>query len=470
MRVKFTPTEKQAEAIKYWNDDTTTEIWFGGAAGWSKTWLGDFLIRYSCQTLPWSKRVIGRKELVNLKRTTLDTYRKIMRFYDIPMEDRGVLNNQTNTIKFDNWSQIILLDCATQTSDPERTRFGSLELTGAFVDEANEVDAKGIAMLKTRIWRQNVFDNVKARDKDGNLITIDGYKKCPKFLECFNPNKGHVYNDYYKPWKDGTLPPYRKFVRATAGDNPYLSPSYIEQLERSDEITKQRLLYGNFDYDDTPGKLFRWDEITDLFTANIEEDNTTYITCDVARLGEDKTIIVVRKGFKGVEVRTYQKQTTDQTVAVIKDLEQYYNCRRSNICIDSDGVWGGVADNLRGCVNFMNNASPIVQKDELRNYANLKTQCYFKLKYLMEKRLIRMDVSGEIQEKIQNELDNIVLKDVDAENKVRLESKEDMKKRLGHSPDYADAIMMRMYRELNKSTSPVTKTDVITVNFDDFLY
>lgn len=200
------------------------------------------------------------------------------------------------------------------------------------------MDAKGIAMLKTRIGRQNVFHNVKTKDKNGNIITLETYKKCPKFLECFNPNKGHVYNDYYKPWKDGTLPPYRKFVRATAGDNPYLPPAYIEQLERSDEITKQRLLYGNFDYDDTPGKLFRRDEIADLFVANIEEDNTTYITCDVARLGEDKTIIAVRKGLKGVEVRTYQKQTTDQTVAVIKDLEQYYNCRRSNICIDSDGV------------------------------------------------------------------------------------------------------------------------------------
>ena len=459
MFVEFKPTDKQAEAFKYLKDDTTTEVWFGGAAWGSKTWLWDFFVWSSCMELPGSRWVIGRKELVNLRRTTLATYYKIMKYYNIPKEYWGELNNQTNTIKFKNGSEIILLDCAAQTSDAEWTRFWSLELTGAFIDEANEVDAKGIAMLKTRIGRQNTF-----------VIKGETVEKCPKFLECFNPNKWHVYNDYYKPRKDGTLPPYRKFIRATAWDNPYLPEAYIEQLERSDEITKQRLLYGNFDYDDTPGKLFRWDEIADLFTANVEPSNTVYITCDVARLGEDKTIIIVWKGLNGFDVRTYQWQTTDQTVAVIKDLEQYYNCRRSNICIDSDWVGWGVADNLRGCVNFMNNATPIVQKDELRNYANLKAQCYFKLKYLMEKREIRLNVSGEIMDRVQVELDNILLKDVDTENKVKLESKEDMKKRLGHSPDYADAIMMRMYWELNKSASPITKTDVITINFDDMLY
>jgi hypothetical protein len=61
-----------------------------------------------------------------------------------------------------------------------------------------------------------------------------------------------VYNGYYLPRKNGTLPSYRKFVKATVKDNPYISKEYIEQLERSDEMTKQRLLYGNFDYDDTP--------------------------------------------------------------------------------------------------------------------------------------------------------------------------------------------------------------------------
>lgn len=118
----------------------------------------------------------------------------------------------------------------------------------------------------------------------------------------------------------------------------------------------------------------------------------------------------------------------------------------------------------------MNNWTPIVQKDELRNYANLKTQCYFKLKYLMEKREIRINTSWELKDKIQLELDNILVKDLEWEQKIRLESKEDMKKRLWHSPDYADAIMMRMYRTLGRPISPTTHTEIITVSFDDMLY
>jgi hypothetical protein len=42
------------------------------------------------------------------------------------------------------------------------------------------------------------------------------------------------------------------FIPALATDNKKLPKTYIEQLMRSDEVTKQRLLYGNFEYDDTP--------------------------------------------------------------------------------------------------------------------------------------------------------------------------------------------------------------------------
>jgi hypothetical protein len=42
------------------------------------------------------------------------------------------------------------------------------------------------------------------------------------------------------------------FIPALATDNPHLDENYITQLQRADEITRQRLLFGNFDYDDTP--------------------------------------------------------------------------------------------------------------------------------------------------------------------------------------------------------------------------
>ena len=88
----------------------------------------------------------------------------------------------------------------------------------------------------------------------------------------------------------------------------------------------------------------------------------------------------------------------------------------------------------------------------------------------MEKREIKINASWEMKDRLQLELDNVIVKDIEWENKVRLESKEDMKKRLGHSPDYADAIMMRMYRTLGKSDSPRERTEIITVSFDDLLY
>lgn len=459
MEVTFKATEKQWLMLKYWQDNITTEIWYWWAAWWAKTWWGTFAVWSSAMKYPWSKRVFGRKELINLKRTTLATYYKMLKYYNIPQQYHWTLNWQNNTIKFPNWSEIVLLDCASQPSDPEFTRFWSLELTWAFIDESNEVDSKWLQILKTRLWRQNEFK-----------INWETVKLIPKLLETFNPNKWHVYDDYYKPRKDWTLPKYRQFIPALAWDNPYLPESYIKQLERADEITKQRLLYWNFEYDDTPWKLFRRDEIVDIFDNNIQNDETMYISCDVARLGDDNTVIIVWKWLEAVEIKSYNWKTTDQTAEIIKDLEQQYKVSRYNVCIDSDWVWWWVCDQLRWCVNFVNNWSAIQEQDEIRNYANLKTQCYFKLKELMEKRMIRVNASWLIKEKIERELDNIVLKNVDAEQKLKLESKEEMKKRLWHSPDYADAIMMRMYWNITRKWSPNTHTDIITVSFDDMLY
>lgn len=451
--LEFKATKKQSKMFKALFNNAYTQVWYWGGAGWGKSYGWVSWIWMLSQKFPKTRWFFGRRQLVNLKKTTLATYYKFLDDYKVPKKYRWHLKNDVNTLFFPNWSEILLLDLAWQPSDPLYTRFGSLELTGGFIDESNEIHYSCIDILNTRLWRQ--------RNKEYNIS--------PKMLETFNPDKGHVYERYYKPFRDEILPEYRTFIPALATDNPHLDENYIQQLERADEITRQRLLFGNFDYDDSPGKLFRWDEISDLFINFLWNSWEYYISVDVSRLWDDKTVIVLRKGMVAEEFFVYSKITTDQIAQKVKDIEQRYWVSRYRVVVDSDWVGGWVADQLRWCVNFVNNASP-VNTGDMNPYANLKTQCYFMLREFMEKRTIRVKADGAIQESVKRELDNIMVKDNLREQKLRLETKEEMKNRLGHSPDFADAIMMRMYFVVAELESSGNSTEVYSVDYSDFLF
>ena len=103
----------------------------------------------------------------------MNSYYKFLQDYRIPKQNSGKLNSKDNCITFLNGSEILLLDCAYQPTDPLYTRFGSLELTGGFIDESNEVGEGCVAILNTRVGRQ--------RNEEYGLK--------PKILESFNPDK-----------------------------------------------------------------------------------------------------------------------------------------------------------------------------------------------------------------------------------------------------------------------------------------
>lgn len=55
--------------------------------------------------------------------------------------------------------------------------------------------------------------------------------------------KGHLYNDFIKPQKEGKLPGYRKFIQILYKDNPYLDHKKFEEglwmrLDASHSITE----------------------------------------------------------------------------------------------------------------------------------------------------------------------------------------------------------------------------------------
>jgi hypothetical protein len=116
----------------------------------------------------------------------------------------------------------------------------------------------------------------------------------------------------------------------------------------------------------------------------------------------------------------------------------------NNCIVDSDGVGGGVADIIRA-TNFVNNSSPLHHQ----NFSNLKSQCYVKLSDMFKEGKLSLNIlEPSVIDDLTQELLSVKLKDVDKDNKVAVQSKDDMKRILGKSPDLSDCMMMRMLPEI----------------------
>lgn len=458
----FDPTPKQWQAFIYLTDNKTNEILYGGWARWGKSYLGCAWVIIESLQKPWSVTIIWRNELKRLKQTTLLTFFEVAKDFWFPDWKVFTYNAQDWVINFYNGSKVFLIDLSYNPSDPNFDRLGSYWITRAFIDEAQEINTKAISVLR---WRYSLL---KWGEWD------QAWKAIPKAFYSCNPAKNWIYTDFYKPYKDWTLWEDRVFIPSLVTDNPHISQEYIENLKKSDEVTVQRLLYGNFDYDDDPATLFDYKSIVDMFTNSTVSWKTKFISCDVARYWNDKTTIWTWEWHHAYFIQEIDKWSTTDTASRIIELEKQHVVRRSHVVIDEDWVGWGVVDQLRGCLWFINNSSAI-QPYEAKynpaktvNYANLKTQCYFKLKELMDKWVIAITCTDEIKEKIIEELSIIRIKNIDKEQKIRLETKEEMKEKLWRSPDFADCFIWStniLTSKWNKNISEIKVWDFVITPF-----
>lgn len=415
-------------------DQQTNEVLFGGAAGGGKSRLGCCWLLICCIAYPRTRWVMGRAVLKTLKETTLNS------FWEVCTEEgliNGVhyrYNDVKSLITFNNGSEIMLKDLAYYPSDPLFSELGSLEITGAFVDECNQTVKMAWNILKSRI-----------------RYKLDAYNLIPKILGTCNPDKGWIYQDFYLPNKNGELPSSKIFIRSLLSDNPQISRHYRENLLSLDANSKQRLLYGNFEYDDDPTSLIDYNRILDIFSNTFVKEGRRFITCDVARFGSDKTVIGVWNGWR-CKMYQYQGQSLDTTVEVIKTHMIRNSISLSNVIADEDGVGGGVVDFL-GCKGFVNNSSalenPITREPE--NYMNLKSQCYYKLADVINSSLLYVDCPDpKMRSETIQELEQVKQHNMDKDRKKAVLPKDKVKELINRSPDYSDTLMMRVWFELRR--------------------
>jgi len=424
LEIDFTPTDKQHVAWEYLHDSETSEVLFGGSAGGGKSYFGAAWLLYSCLRYPGTRWLMGRAVLKTLKETTLNSFFMVCSDWGVKKGEQYKFNAQSNVIEFGNGSTILLKDLYQYPADPNFDSLGSLEISGAFIDEVNQCTEKAKNVVASRI-----------------RYMLSQYKLRPKVLMSCNPAKNWVY-DFYKQDRDGTLASHKKFVKAKLSDNPHISEFYEEQLKKLDPVSRERLLHGNWEYDSGEDRLFDYEAILDVFTnSSVSNEGEMYLSCDVALLGSDKLVICIWQGMVVKEIITKDKTSADNVEKLIRNLADMHKIPQKNIIIDSDGVGQYLSHYMKGVQPFVNNAKAL----DKENYQNLKTQCFYKLAEQINVGNIWIKCNDiDLRNKIIEELEVIRRKNMDNDMKLAILSKKEMKATLGHSPDYADALMMRM--------------------------
>lgn len=427
-------------AFEYLKDQTTRELLFGGGAGGGKTLFGCGYSVYMCTQYKGIRGLIGREELKALKESTLLTFFDICKMWGLKDGLDYKYNQQDSNITFLKTGSVIYFkELANLPSDPEYDRLGSTEYTFAFIDEAQQVAQKAKNIVRSRL---------RYKLRENNLI--------PKLLMTCNPHKGHLYSEFYKPAQNNTLSLEKRFVQALVTDNPYIDPTYIENLRGLDKQTRERQLYGNWEYDDDPAALVEFDAISDLWTNVLQPDPIIkkYIVVDVARFGDDRSVLSYWENWSCKKIAGYRKKpiVTDPNHPEIESLEaiilkwrKEYQVPISHILVDEDGVGGGLKDRL-GCRGFMGGRKPF--KSE--NFLNLRAQCYYYLAKKINKREIVVHTENiTIKNLISEELEQIKAWNRDKDTaKLQVIPKDIIKKHIGRSPDFSDNLMMRCMFEM----------------------
>jgi len=432
-------SEKQHEILKVLDDEKHTEVFMGGAAGGSKSFTGCYWqikrrLRYA-----GSRGFIARARLKSLKESTLLTFFEVCKMLGLKQNVDFNYNAITGLIKFNNGSEEYLRDLFFYPSDPEFVSLGSTEYTDGFIDEMAEIGEQAYQIIRSRM-----------------RFKLDEFGLIPKIAMGSNPCKTFIYKDFYKRWVDNELESWKAYIRADVYDNPFMTEKYIENLKKLDPINKARLLEGNWEYDDDPTKLFEYAAILDLFTNEAERGNK-YCIVDVAGRGRDRTMLMNWDGLFITKVINMDNISS-------KELDEHlvkYKIPRSKCAIDEDGVGFGLVKDMPGVKGFVNNARPIMKKKEieedkvLHNYANLKAQCWFELANYVNSGLIGIYREIDVRDKklIIEDLEQIKQKDPGKDQPLRILTKDEIKEHIGRSTDIGDAMMMRMYFQINPNES-----------------
>lgn len=270
-----------------------------------------------------------------------------------------------------------------------------------------------------------------------------------KDVECAGPEPFDLDGETVKPIS-------RTFIPAKVGDNPYYAGTgYVARLQSMPEPLRSQMLYGDFGAgaEDDPWQIIPTAWIRAAMDRWEPRDDPGPMDClgvDVAHGGKDQTGLSERHGAWFAPLRMYPGTATPDGQAVA-GLIAATNTGGCPVNIDSGGVGASAFDISRGLglrvvgINF-GAGSDARDKTGSFGFMNLRAEMYWRF---------REALAPEAEEPIALPPDGELEADLAAPkwtmrlSGVQVESKDDIKKRIGRSPDRADAVVLAKHAGLD---------------------
>ena len=402
---------------------------FGGAVGGGKTFLTLGILDNICQIYPKVRFAIIRKSLSVIRRNTLPSYLKLLDTYGD--RNRATLNKSEWVIRYKNGSELLLLEANVET-DPDFNKLKGLEVTGFLLEEANEMHQDVLSIMMTRWgrWYNQEYD-------------------IPPFaLMTCNPDQNWVKEMFYTPWREGNLKAPYYFQQALPHDNPYNSKEFLESLEHLPLPMYERYVKGNWDYSDDPTQLIPFQFLKKvMYEKQIGSFlGAKYLGVDVAREGNDHSALAFFDERRLIRVEKHKCDKLHELKDVVKTRIAEFDLEGYNIIVDAIGLGAGLIDLLEqegiSVETFKSSESPATTSTTGLDsfiFKNKRAEAHW---------LLRESIYNENLEVLEHpdvikELP--VLRYNTSDRYIVIEDKRGIKKRLGYSPDVAEAIIMGNY-------------------------
>lgn len=165
------------------------------------------------------------------------------------------------------------------------------------------------------------------------------------------------------------------------------------------------------------------------------DDQQVRLGVDVARFGTDRTVLMLARGPVARVVAEYASAATTETSGRVAAIVREHRVKR--VQVDGVGVGGGVVDQLRESDEPVTDLQSGGAARDPSKFINARAEWYWGLRERFEAGDIDVDPADD---ELAAQLGAIRYQ-FSARGQIKIESKEDMKRRGLPSPDRADALV-----------------------------